>query len=167
MPRYFFHLRFGQRVLPDEEGVELPNRSAAREEALAVVRDLANPEAGSNSRRWASWFLQVADNEGQFFRTPIGHPALEIATLDAQEPSGEQAELRPTRPTPTVAWQRAASTDRSSIVQQMSATNRHTAQLLEHNRRLREELSSLYLASENIRLRAGRIVARARLATAY
>src|SRR5215510_10949651 len=81
MPRYFFHLRFGQRVLPDEEGVELPNRSAAREEALAVVRDLANPEAGSNSRRWASWFLQVADNEGQFFRTPIGHPALEIVTL--------------------------------------------------------------------------------------
>src|SRR5262245_16307657 len=148
MPRYFFHLRFGQRVLPDEEGVELPNRSAAREEALAVVRDLANPEAGSNSRRWASWFLQVADNEGQFFRTPIGHPALEIVTPDAQEPSGEQAELRPTRPTPTVAWQRAASTDRSSIVQQMSATNRHTAQLLEHNRRLREELSSLYLAAK-------------------
>jgi hypothetical protein len=49
----------------------------------------------------------------------------------------------------------------------MSATNRHTVQLLEHNRRLREELSSLYLDSENIRLRAGRIVARARLATAY
>src|SRR5215471_14155738 len=30
MPRYFFHLRFGQRVLPDEEGVELRNRSRER-----------------------------------------------------------------------------------------------------------------------------------------
>ena len=86
MPRYFFHLRFGQRDLPDEEGVELPNRSAARDEALAAVRDLANPEVGGNPRRWASWFLQVADNEGQFFRTPIGHPALEIVNGDPQSP---------------------------------------------------------------------------------
>jgi len=58
MPRYFFHLSFGQRVVPDEEGVELPNRSAARDEARAVVRDLVNPEIGGNSRRWASWFLR-------------------------------------------------------------------------------------------------------------
>src|SRR5215467_15857872 len=85
MPRYFFHLRFGDRVLPDEEGVELPNRSAAREEALAVVRDLADPKIGCNTRRWASWLLQVADDEGQFFRAPIGHPALEIVGLDAPE----------------------------------------------------------------------------------
>ena len=46
MPLYFFHLNFGDRVLPDEEGVELPNQSAAREEALAVVRDLADPKIG-------------------------------------------------------------------------------------------------------------------------
>ena len=83
MPLYFFHLNFGHRVLPDEEGVELPNRSAAREEALAVVRDLADPKIGGNTRRWASWFLQVSDDEGQFFRTPVGHPALEIVGLDA------------------------------------------------------------------------------------
>jgi len=47
MPHYFFHLSFGQRVVPDEEGVELPNRSAARNEARAVVRDLVNPEIGA------------------------------------------------------------------------------------------------------------------------
>jgi hypothetical protein len=84
MPRYFFHLSFGQRVVPDEEGIELPSRSAARDEALAIVRDLANPEIGSNTRRWASWFLEVADGEGRFFRTPIGHPALEIVTADVE-----------------------------------------------------------------------------------
>jgi Domain of unknown function (DUF6894) len=60
MPRYFFHLTFGQRFVPDEDGVDLPSRSATRDEALAAVRDLANPEIGGNSRRWASWFLDVA-----------------------------------------------------------------------------------------------------------
>ena len=47
MPHYFFHLSFGQRMVRDEEGVELPNRSAARDEAPAVVRDLVNPEIGA------------------------------------------------------------------------------------------------------------------------
>jgi hypothetical protein len=77
MPLYFFHLSFGDRIFPDDEGVELPNRSAARSEALAVVRELADPEIAGNPRRWASWFLQVADERGEFLRLPIGHPALE------------------------------------------------------------------------------------------
>ncbi len=80
MPRYFFHLSFGQRVVPDEEGFELPNRSAACAEALAVVRELTNPEPSGGLRRWASWFLEVADEHGGFFRTPISHPALEVVT---------------------------------------------------------------------------------------
>ena len=78
MPLYFFHLSFGHCIVPDDEGVELPNRLAARAEALAVIRDLSNPEVPGNPRRWASWFLQVADEKGQFLRMPIGHPALEI-----------------------------------------------------------------------------------------
>jgi hypothetical protein len=43
MPRYFFHLRFGQRVLPDEEGIELSNRTAARNEALDAVARPSSP----------------------------------------------------------------------------------------------------------------------------
>src|SRR5262249_28952314 len=105
MPLYFFHLNFGDRVLPDDEGVELPNQSAAREEALAVVRDLVEPKSGSNTRRWATWFLQVADDRGQFFRTPIGRPALEIVGLDApelqtQEPKAQ--ERQPARAAPSL-----------------------------------------------------------------
>src|SRR6516162_4108679 len=98
MPLYFFHLSFGDRTVPDEEGVELPNRSAARAEALAVIRDLADPEVAGNPRRWASWFLQVADEGGEFLRMPIGHPALEVIT-----PNGRQGEAEPTRPAATVA----------------------------------------------------------------
>ena len=103
MPLYFFHLSFGDRTVPDDEGVELPDRSAARAEALAVIRDLSNPEVAGNPRRWASWFLQVADEAGEFLRMPIGHPALEVVTPDTPEPRAEQPELLPTRSAATAA----------------------------------------------------------------
>jgi hypothetical protein len=162
MPRYLFHLSFGQRLVPDEEGVELPNRSAAREEALAVVRELANPEVGGNARRWASWFLQVADDGGQFFRTPIGHPALEIVTAEGRELEAEERRIRP-NPAVGLVGQGVAARSRQVLVQQIGAIRQHTAQLMEDNRRLRAELSSLYLASENIRLHARRTLALAQL----
>src|SRR5262245_40351474 len=85
MPRYFFHLSFGDRLLPDEEGVELASRSAAREEARAVVRELS----GSVASRWASWFLRLADRRGQFLSLPIGHPALEL--VSNEDPSSRAA----------------------------------------------------------------------------
>src|SRR5262249_53815064 len=53
MPHYFFHLAFGTRTLLDEEGIELPDRSAARAEALAVIRELSEAPTGGNSRRRA------------------------------------------------------------------------------------------------------------------
>src|SRR5262245_10223123 len=91
MPRYFFHLSFGDRLLPDDEGVELPSRGAARLEAQAVVRELSS----SVANRWASWFLRVGDRRGQFLSLPIGHPALELVSND--RPAGST----PTTPAPT------------------------------------------------------------------
>jgi hypothetical protein len=155
MPRYFFHLSFGQRTVPDEEGVELPNRTAAREEALAVVRDLANPEHSGHSRRWASWFLDVADETGGFFRTPIGHPALEVVTRQTNSPRVAQ---------PTVAPLTGSGT--AELVRQMAARREQTVHLLKHNERLRRELSSICRASEGIRIRANRLVSLARAAGA-
>src|SRR5262245_29077368 len=162
MPLYFFHLNFGHRVLPDEEGVELPNRSAAREEALAVVRDLADPKIGGNRRRWAGWFLQVADEGGEFLRMPIGHPALEVVTSDGQQPQAESSEMKPTRPAGTVATRQGPRS--APLVQQMSAVRKQTEQLLQRNQQLRHELSVVCLASESIRVRASRLVSLARLA---
>jgi len=103
MPLYFFHLSFGDRTMPDDEGVELPTRSAARAEALAVIRDLADHQVAGTPRRWAGWFLQVADEGGEFLRIPIGHPALEIVAPDTGEPGAEQPELMPIRPGATAA----------------------------------------------------------------
>jgi hypothetical protein len=162
MPHYFFHLSFGQRLVPDDEGVELPNRSAARDEALAVVRELANPEVGGNARRWASWFLQVADDKGAFFRTAIGHPALEIVSADGQAPQTEEPGIGP-EPATIAAGRGAAPRTRGELRQQIRAIRQRTAQLMNDNRRLREELSSLYLISKNIQLHASRTMAMAQL----
>jgi hypothetical protein len=123
---------------------------------LAAVRDLSDPAVGGNPRRWASWFLQVTDEQGQFFRTPIGHPALEIVTPDDQARHAEEPELKQIRPAATAA---AAPSGRSVVlVQQLSAVRKRTEQLLQHNQRLRHELSSLCLASESIRARTSRLV---------
>src|SRR5262245_8975230 len=160
MPRYFFHLSFGQRMVPDEEGFELPNRSAACTEALAVVRELNKPELSGGSRRWASWFLDVADENGGFFRTPIGHPALEVVAPDAPraEPS-EAVWLTAQHPNDLAAKGHVAE-----IIREMLARRQRTAELLEANNRLWLELSSILLASEGVRIRARRLVSLARAA---
>src|SRR5262245_26901322 len=126
MARYFFHLRFGQRLLPDEEGIELPNRLAAREEALGAVRDLADTKTGRPSRRWAGWFLQVTDEFGELFRTPVGHPALDLVGPNDPKAVRQQGS--------------------SSLVMEVVGTRsprQRTIHLLERTLRLQEELSFL------------------------
>jgi uncharacterized protein DUF6894 len=131
MPLYFFHLSFGDRTVPDDEGVELANRCAAREEVLAIIRDLADPEVAGNARRWAGWFLQVADEGGAFLRMPIGHPALEVVTLDGQPLRAETSEVKPIQPAGTVATPQGRRS--AALVQQMSAVRKQTQRLLQRN----------------------------------
>jgi hypothetical protein len=135
MPLYFFHLTFGDRISLDAEGVELPSRSAACEEAMAVVSELSDPALGGNPRRWASWFLQVADEHGAFLRAPIGYPALQLVSED-QEP---------------VWWQ--VRNVMMLDVRPNSLRDR-TAQLLGRNRRLRYRLLCEFLACEKTRVHA-------------
>ena len=63
-------------------GYEFSSRSAARAEALAAIRDLSHR---GEPRRWAGWFLRVADAEGEFLCLPMGHPALAIVPDRASE----------------------------------------------------------------------------------
>jgi hypothetical protein len=163
MPRYFFHLSFGERTLSDEDGVELPNRTAASEEALAVVRDLANPEHSGHSRRWASWFLEVADETGGFFRTPIGYPALELVTPETSSRRMERPDVEPLREAQTATLSRPGAVE---VIGQMAARRKMTVHLLERNEHLRRELSCICLASEDIRIETNRLVSLARAAGA-
>ena len=160
MPRYFFHLRFGRRFLQDEEGTELRDRTAACDEALAVLRDLTNPKIEGGRQRWASWFLEVADERGGFFCKHIGHPALELVTPDRYAPGGTEPELRPVR-----AEESQAGGQMAEIVRQTGALHQRSAQLRKENDRLRSELSSLCLVTEVLLLRARRLVSLAREGT--
>ena len=40
MPRYYFHFTDGKQVLNNHKGIDLPGNAAAREDAVALTRDL-------------------------------------------------------------------------------------------------------------------------------
>jgi|SRR5262245_15699882 len=159
MPRYFFHLSFGDRLLLDDEGVELPSRGAARLESQTVVRELSS----SVANRWASWFLRVADQRGEFLSLPIGHPAL--ALVSNNYPSGNV--LTPP-PEATEDRRRAAAlTERAAaLFDEALVLRQRTAELLERNRQLREELSAELRANQAAGDRALQLAAHARHETA-
>jgi len=60
MPRYFFNLNDGQKIIPDLEGTELPDDDCARAHAAQVVRELAR----NREERTRSWRLAVCDAHG-------------------------------------------------------------------------------------------------------
>ena len=60
MPRYFFNLNDGRKIIPDLEGTELPDDDSARAHAVQVARELAR----NRERETRSWRLAVCDAEG-------------------------------------------------------------------------------------------------------
>jgi len=60
MPRYFFNLNDGRKIIPDPEGTELPNDDFARAHAAQVARELAR----NREQETRSWRLAVCDAEG-------------------------------------------------------------------------------------------------------
>jgi len=63
MPRYFFKLTNGKEMLSNHGGVDLPGNAAARDDALALARDL---KRGQTMRgwNWAGWFVTITDQHG-------------------------------------------------------------------------------------------------------
>ena len=60
MPRYFFNLNDGQKIIPDLEGTELPDDDSARAHAAQVARELAR----NREQETRSWRLAVCDAQG-------------------------------------------------------------------------------------------------------
>lgn len=63
MPRYYFHMRDGSQLLPDNEGSELYDLNAAKTEALAAAADIlvARIQAG---RPLGDAVFEIADETG-------------------------------------------------------------------------------------------------------
>lgn len=73
MPIFYFHVRAGNLMIHDEEGLDVPHLDDAREEALQSARDLlsAGDLAGEDRRDWA---VLVADASGHIVLTlPLSH----------------------------------------------------------------------------------------------
>ncbi len=61
--RYYFHLTDGKEVVKQPNGVELPGRAAAREDALVLARDLREGKVFPG-RKWDDWFVRIVDEHG-------------------------------------------------------------------------------------------------------
>jgi hypothetical protein len=60
MPRYFFDLYDGRKVIPDSDGTELSDDNSARTHAFRVMRELARNREESTS----TWRLIVHQGHG-------------------------------------------------------------------------------------------------------
>ena len=63
MPRYYFHIREGSTLNRDEEGQELPDAEAARQEAISAGREILGEKllhGGSLNGRT----IEIADETG-------------------------------------------------------------------------------------------------------
>jgi hypothetical protein len=60
--RYYFHIRDGLDLIPDEEGVECRTMKAVADEANASAHDLANAALRSRSASIPS--IEIEDDDG-------------------------------------------------------------------------------------------------------
>jgi hypothetical protein len=63
VPRYFFHIRDGDRFEPDEYGVELRDAEAAHDEALRAAGEMVR-DAAIAGRDISARSLEVVDEAG-------------------------------------------------------------------------------------------------------
>lgn len=64
MPRYFFHIRNNEEIVPDDEGANFDDYEAARGEAVASARDLAI-NAIRLGEHVSGWKIEIADEKGK------------------------------------------------------------------------------------------------------
>jgi len=66
MARYYFDLRDGDELVPDEEGMELPYIEAVQNEAAQALVDLARDiiKAGPSTGETRKLAIEVRDDDG-------------------------------------------------------------------------------------------------------
>jgi hypothetical protein len=63
MPRYYFNFINRQETVEDVDGMELPDRRAARKQAVIAVRDVRRTRIDS-VKNWSGWGVEVVDEQG-------------------------------------------------------------------------------------------------------
>jgi hypothetical protein len=76
MPRYYFHIRQGDILIQDPEGIEVAETEALKEEAVEAARDLlADGDLQGLDRR--EWLYEIADESGATVLTLLFSDAVE------------------------------------------------------------------------------------------
>jgi hypothetical protein len=68
MGRFYFHLRAGDELTSDDEGMDLPDLSAAKREAMLTARELL-VEAIKSGKQTVPEAFVIADDEGRALDT--------------------------------------------------------------------------------------------------
>ena len=68
MGRFYFHIRHGDRLIPDEEGQELPDSSVALREAMLAAREMLAEAIFAGKERVPD-ALVIADEVGRVVET--------------------------------------------------------------------------------------------------
>jgi len=69
MPRYYRHIRQGERLIEDPEGIERPDLDAARAEALGGIRDLLGEAVRRGKDDWLDDAIVLTDETGRALMT--------------------------------------------------------------------------------------------------
>ena len=87
--RFYFHLRAGDKPTPDEEGMDLPDFSAAHREALLAARELLS-EAIKSGKPEVPEALVITDETGR----PLGTVPLATVLLPRDNQGETAASIR-------------------------------------------------------------------------
>ncbi|GAA0571087.1 hypothetical protein GCM10009416_07110 [Craurococcus roseus] len=68
MPTFYFHVRDGDRLIEDPEGVDLPDLDAARAEAATAARQI-RADALKTDRAVAGRRFEITDQAGRVLAT--------------------------------------------------------------------------------------------------
>ncbi|MGX1106229.1 MULTISPECIES: DUF6894 family protein [Bradyrhizobium] len=63
MRRYYFDLRDGEALIPDEEGMVLPDMGSVQEEAVKALADMVH-NAAQKSASLIQMAIEVRDDDG-------------------------------------------------------------------------------------------------------
>ncbi len=63
MPRFYFHIRYPDRLVLDDEGIECRDLDSARHEALLSARDIARGSL-QDRQSLTGWCIEIQDESG-------------------------------------------------------------------------------------------------------
>ena len=73
MPRYLFHVVGAEDRYADDEGTDLPDLNAAKEEARKDARDFRRARFQMLSGDWSDWAIEICDSDGKLLDTVPFH----------------------------------------------------------------------------------------------